>query len=93
MIFCEATRVERNKETVQHLFKEKKITIEGINFDISKNRYLPDDILEKKEQAECEHTLWALQSEENTRKRHEFFEEKFNAYVKGNQKVCRMWMQ
>lgn len=83
MIFCEATRVERNKETAQHLFKEKKVAVEGIDFDISKNRYLSDDIVEKKEQAEREHAQWALQSVENMRKHHELFEEKY--------KLLRKW--
>ncbi|MEK9157180.1 MAG: hypothetical protein AAB448_03580 [Patescibacteria group bacterium] len=75
--FCEATRVSRNQETIDHLFGKGKVRAEGIDFDISKNRYLPNDIVEKKEHAEREHARWALESEENLAKHHAFFEEKF----------------
>lgn len=81
--FCEATRVSRNQETVDRVFRKEKVRVEGVDFDISKNRYLPNDIINKKEKAEREHTTWALESEENLTKHHMFFEEKF-------QKL-RMW--
>lgn len=76
-VFCEETRVVRNTETVNKLFGEGRVRVEGVDFDISKNRYLPEDIIEKKEAAEREHTAWALQNEENLAKHHAFFEEKF----------------
>lgn len=77
VLFCDATRKERNQESSDHIFGKGAVHVEGIDFDISKNRYLPDDLIEKKEKIEREHTLWALQSEENMQKHHEFFEEKF----------------
>lgn len=75
--FCEATRIKRNSETVNKIFGTEKVRIEGIDFDISKNRYLPNNIIEKKEVAERQHTQWALANEENLAKHHAFFEEKF----------------
>lgn len=75
--FCEATRVGRNQETVDRLFGRERAHVEGVDFDISKNRYLPHDVIEKKEQAEREHMTWALESEENLAKHHARFEEKF----------------
>lgn len=79
IIFCEATRAERNREVAERLFKDIPVSIEGIDFDMSKNRYLPDDLIEKKERAEREHAAWALQSEEHLAKHHAFFEEKFRS--------------
>ncbi len=85
IIFCEQSRLKRNEETVTRLFPQKKVEVVGIDFDISQNRYLPDDIVAKKEKAELEHVLWALQSEENMQKHHAFFEEKF--------KKLRAWQE
>lgn len=75
--FCEATRVVRNQEIADGLFGKGKVLVEGVDFDISKNRYLPEDLLRKKEEAEREYAIWALESEENLAKHHRIFEEKF----------------
>lgn len=77
VLFCEETRVARNTETMQTIFKNTPQKVVGIDFDISKNRYLSADVIEKKEAAEREHAQWALQNEENLAKHHAFFEEKF----------------
>lgn len=75
-LFCEKTREARNRETVAMLLPESTTNVIGVDFDLSKNRYLPQEIIAKKEAAEREHTQWALQSPENLQKHHAFFVEK-----------------
>lgn len=85
VLFCEETRVARNRETMKKVFADIPHQVEGIDFDISKNRYLREDIVERKESAEREHAMWALQSKENLAKHHAFFEEKF--------RLLRRWQE
>lgn len=77
MLFCEQTRKDRNSIVAKKVFGKEVCHVEGVDFDISKNRYLSDDIIEKKEAAEKEHSQWALESSEHVKMHHEFFEEKF----------------
>lgn len=77
VVFCEATRVARNTQVLHRVFPHQLCSVQGIDFDISQNRYLANDVIEKKERAELEHVFWALESEEHLAEHHAFFEEKF----------------
>jgi hypothetical protein len=87
-IFCEQTREKRIKVLVKKIFnKNYNFQIVPIDFDVSANRYLPPELLAKKEKAELEHSLWALRSNENLKKHHEVFIEKIEYLRKAGLKV------
>ena len=76
-IFCEQTREKRIKVLANRILeKNYNFLVVPIDFDVSANRYLPTEYLVKKESAELQHSLWALQSPENLKKYHKVFEEK-----------------
>lgn len=98
-IFCEQTREKRVKILVKKIFnKNFNSEIVPVDFDVSSNRYLPPEFLEKKEKAELEYALWALQSPINLKKHHEFFVEKIERFRKANlrshvNEVRKWWEQ
>lgn len=75
-IICEQTRKKRISLIAKHIFTDKKVTVLPIDFDLSANRYLPKEFLDKKEKAEIKHSLWALKSPHNLKKHHSIFVDK-----------------
>lgn len=75
-IFCEKTREHRNREIAKEIFK-KPTHVQGIDFDISNNRYLDPEILRRKEKLGLKEALWALESPGNLKTHHDFFGKKF----------------
>lgn len=87
-IFCEQTREKRIKILAKKILdKNYNFQVMPIDFDVSKNRYLPTDYLVKKEKTELDHSLWALRSPENLKKHHKVFEEKIEYLRKAGPKV------
>lgn len=87
-IFCEQTREKRIKVLAKKILdKNYNFLVVPIDFDVSTNRYLPTEYLAKKESAELEHSLWALQSPKNLKKHHKIFEEKFEYLRKAGHKA------
>ncbi|PIR47399.1 hypothetical protein COV06_02980 [Candidatus Uhrbacteria bacterium CG10_big_fil_rev_8_21_14_0_10_50_16] len=80
-IFCEHTRVDRIQQFAQAIFQAQTVTVEGIDFDISDNRYLDPEILQRKEEAAIIEGLWTLANPERLARHHEFFQKKF-AYLR-----------
>lgn len=76
VIFCEKTRTLRVQAFANHLFGENT-TVNPIDFDISKNRYLDPSVLDQKEKLGLQEGLWTLESKERIDKHHEFFQKKF----------------
>ncbi|EKD33331.1 MAG: hypothetical protein ACD_76C00045G0017 [uncultured bacterium] len=78
-IFCEQTRENRIKILAKKIFhKQFRIQVTPVDFDTSANRYLSPEFIGKKERSELKHSFWALQSQENLKKHHEFFVEKID---------------
>ncbi len=97
-IFCEQTREKRLKILTKKIFnKNYNSQVVPVDFDVSANRYLSPEFLDRKEKAELEHALWALRSPENLRKHHELFIEKIEHLRKANPKVhieeVRKWWE
>lgn len=98
-IFCEQTREKRIKVLAKKILsKNYNFLVVPIDFDVSANRYLSRESLAKKEKAELEHSLWALQSPENLKKHHEVFVEKIEYLRKAGPKahveaVKKWWEQ
>ena len=87
-IFCEQTREKRIQILAKKIFdKNYNFLVVPIDFDVSANRYLSPDFIAKKEKAELEHSLWALQSPENLKKYYEVFVEKIDYLRKAGPKV------
>ncbi|MBU1778094.1 hypothetical protein KJ992_00305 [Patescibacteria group bacterium] len=87
-IFCEQTRKNRIKILAKKMLdKNYNFQVISIDFDVSKNRYLPINYLAKKEKVELEHSLWALQNSENLKKHHKIFEEKIDYLRKAGPKA------
>ena len=87
-IFCEQTREKRIKVLAKKILdKNYNFLVVPIDFDVSANRYLSPEFLDKKEKVELEHSLWALQSPENLKKHHEVFVEKIEYLRKAGPKV------
>lgn len=77
-IFCEESRVNRIKIVAGKIFnKNYKIKVNPIDFDVSPTRYLPSKLIKEKETFEITHSLWALKSQDNLKKHHKIFVEKF----------------
>lgn len=76
MIFCEKTREKRVQAFADQIF-DQNVSVSAIDFDISKNRYLDPDALNKKEALAMKEGLWTLQEPERIKKHHELFEKKF----------------
>lgn len=76
-IFCEQTREKRIKIIARKIFnKNYSLQVLPVDFDMSANRYLPPEFIDKKENLELEHSLWALEKLENLEKHRKVFEEK-----------------
>lgn len=99
IIFCEQIRSKRIKTIAKKIFSQSyRVQVVPIDFDISSNRYLPPDFINKKEKAELKHSLWALQSPKNFKKYHKVFEEKIEYLRKAGpsihvEAVKRWWEQ
>lgn len=87
-IFCEQTREKRIKILAKRMFSKNFTSkVMPLDFDVSPNRYLSADFIEKKENLEIKHALWALKSTENLKKHHQVFEEKFEYFRKASKKT------
>jgi hypothetical protein len=87
-VFCEQTRAKGIKILAKKIFnKNYNFLIIPIDFDVSANRYLSIDFIAKKEKAELEHSLWALQSPKNLKKHHKVFAERIEYLRKAGPKV------
>ena len=74
-IFCEKTREKRVEAFANDIF-DQDVSISAIDFDISKNRYLDPNTLNKKEALALKEGLWTLQEPERIKKHHDFFQKK-----------------
>lgn len=77
VLFCEATRTQRNERIAREVFGALPVRVVGIDFDISQNRYALEHI-KTKEELETAHALWALQSPEHLAQHHAFFEQRLH---------------
>ncbi len=68
-----------------------------IDFDVSSNRYASRKFLAKKEKAELEHSIWALQNPDNLKKYHKVFAEKMEylrkAVSKAHFEAVQKWWE
>lgn len=97
-IFCEKTRTKRIKKLANNFFNKKnKVKIIPIDFDVSSNRYLPPDIMNKKEKTAIKYNLWALQSEANYKKYHKVCADRIKflrqAGSKNHVKAVKEWWE
>lgn len=76
-LFCEKTREARLRLFADHVFQDASVDVFAIDFDISKNRYLDQEIIQRKENVATQEGLWTLQDPERMQKHHELFEAKF----------------
>lgn len=93
VIFCEQTRAKRVEIISRRVFKKNfPVKVVPIDFDVSDNRYLQKNFINKKEKSELNHSLWALQIAENMKKHHEVFVEKieYMKKVKSKEQVSAM---
>jgi len=74
-VFCEFTRRGRIGKFARIIFGRAEIL--PLDFSLSSNRYLGADYLQAKEREAIAFDSWALRSEENFRKYHRNFVEKF----------------
>lgn len=74
-IFCEKLRTKRVRTIGENVFST--CTVQGIDFDISKNRYLAPEVIANKEQAAITESLWTLEDPARLSKHHELYEAKF----------------
>jgi hypothetical protein len=74
-IFYEITKTQRIKTLAQKIFAQQT-GVESIDFDVSKNRYLNQEILDRRERMALEESLWTLESPDRLPTHHEFFEKK-----------------
>ncbi len=87
-VFCEQTREKRIKILVKKIFDKNYISlVMPIDFDMSVNRYLPAEYLNKKEKAELKHSLWVLGNPKNLKKHHKIFGEKMEYFRKAGHKT------
>lgn len=75
-IFCEHTRKNRLQKTANVIFGVE-VNVVTIDFDVSKNRYLEQDIIEEKENQALKEALWTLEHPSRLEAHHKFFEAKF----------------
>lgn len=78
VIFCEKTREDRIKALAEQVFPQRNWTVEAIDFDTSKNRYLNIQAIKKKEEVATKEGLWTLQDPERMKVHHAFFQKKFD---------------
>ncbi|HAU66158.1 MAG: hypothetical protein A2017_16300 [Lentisphaerae bacterium GWF2_44_16] len=76
-IFCEKTREVRLKIFADHIFGIGVAVVQAIDFDLTKNRYLDQEVLAKKEGLALKEGLWTLEEPTRIQKHHEFFQKKF----------------
>jgi hypothetical protein len=77
-IFCEATRPKRLEAFAKQIWPDTNVIINAIDFDVSKNRYIDPEILEKKETLATKEGLWTLEDSERLARHHELFSRKFD---------------
>jgi hypothetical protein len=71
-LFCDVTRRERAQAVAQKVFNEP-VTVVGVDFDITRNRYIDSDVLQKKEALATKESLWTLEDPARLAPHHEFF--------------------
>lgn len=76
IIFCEKTREERLRAFAEKIFVDREWKVMSIDFDISMNRYIETEVLQKKEAMAIKDGLWALEDSDHLSRHHEFFEKK-----------------
>ena len=77
-IFCEFSRGNKLQTFAPHIFKDRSINVVSIDFDISKNRYLDPEVIQRKEALGIKEGLWTLEDSERLKRHHEFFQRKFD---------------
>lgn len=87
-IFCEVTREERIRETGRAIFGE--VTVDPIDFDVSKNRYLDLAATKKREAVALQEALWTLEDESRLSVHHTFYEKKFEWFREQTEKGVPM---
>ncbi|KAA0206980.1 hypothetical protein EDM68_00080 [Candidatus Uhrbacteria bacterium] len=75
-IFCEWTRRKKQARFGREIFKQR-VTVSGIDFDQSANRYQDPEFIAKKEALDMKLSMRALKNPEDFRKLHDMLEEKF----------------
>jgi hypothetical protein len=75
-VFCEWTRRKKQARFGREVFKHR-VTVVGIDFDQSANRYLDPDFISKKEALDMKASMRALKNPADFRKLHAMLEEKF----------------
>lgn len=96
-IFCEASRLKKVTTLARRIFgKSAKIKVEGIDFDLSQNRYLDSEFIEKKEKQELKFALWSLSCPENLKKHHQVLQERLHFFrqqgpAKHGQAIGQWW--
>lgn len=78
-VFCEYTRKKRIQRLIKRVFDKKyKVSINSIDFDVSQNRYLGRDFIEKREKGALKEELKALQNKKSLEEYHQQNLEKIN---------------
>jgi hypothetical protein len=75
-IFCEYTRASRIRLLVKNIFGKQGAKVLPIDFDISLNRYLEPDFIQKKERIELDLARWALKNKSNLTKYNQLYRER-----------------
>lgn len=76
-VFCEATREGRVKVFGEEVFGDRFGGVLPIDFDVTKNRYLSPEVLQKKEELSIMEAMWTLEDSDRIKKHHELYEKKF----------------
>lgn len=96
-VFCEQTRGRRIQKMAKRILAGYRVRVLPIDFDVSLNRYLDPEVLEKKEQLELKHMQWALQSPANLKQHHAFFAERLRFLrargPKNHPQAVKEWME
>src|SRR3989339_140318 len=66
--FCEYTRRKRAKELIKRIFEGYKVNLESVDFDLSLNRYLDEEFIEKKEKRQVAWSIRALKDKKELKK-------------------------
>src|SRR3989344_2073787 len=74
LVFCEKTRENRIRAFAEKVFHQRNWTIEAVDFDTSKNRYLNQKTIDIKEELAMKEGLWVLEDPERMKVHHQFFE-------------------
>lgn len=96
-IFCEATRTKKVKLLSKKVFGSSYvIRVVPVDFDVSANRYLDQEFIDKKESIDIKYSLWALENPENYKQFRKIFQDKITYWRKQGknnspQQVKKWW--